>query len=340
MASLGPAYLIHGDDHGAVAERRARLLKVTAGAVSTETVEVLAGAKATPQALAGLLAAPSLGMGRRVIVVDGVERWRDGEVAAALDRVMCPMPPATTVALFACEETRAKAPPSLHRLVREAGGRIDHEARLRPADLLRWVVQRARGAGLDLDEDAAVALVAQVGDRRQRLERELEKLAIERRAERSRPVAVAVREIEERAARSAEVKAFALADALVAGSAAELVGTYVRLRANGERLLAMLYPLAARLRQALIAAERLERGEQAGAIARSLRMPQAAARRLVTDAGRAGSARLRRALATLADLELQSRDGPLLRADRGPGAGLVEDTLAVHALEAIGAAGG
>ncbi|MHB8491874.1 MAG: DNA polymerase III subunit delta [Solirubrobacteraceae bacterium] len=334
-SSLGPAYLIHGDDHGAVQERRARLRQMAAGDGAAETVEVLSGAHATPQALADHLAAPSLGMGQRVLVVDGVERWKDADVRAALERVMAPMAPLTTVAMFACEDARTKAPASLHRIVLEAGGRVDREAKLKVGELKRWVAQRARAAGVELDDEAAATLVAQVGERRQRLQREIEKLAIELRAERAHPVAVAPHEIEQRAARSAEVRAFSLADSLVDGSLAEMVGTYIRLRAHGERLAAMLHPLASRLRQAIAVAERLELGEQPAAVARSLRMPQDASRRLVAGAREAGSTRLRGALATLADLELQSRGGPVVQHDRPPGAGLDEDTLAVRALEAM-----
>src|SRR5229473_7724682 len=77
MADLRPAYLIHGDDHGAVAERRAGLRALAeAEPGGGASVELLAGEDATPAGVAQALAAMTLSVGRRVIIVDGVERWR------------------------------------------------------------------------------------------------------------------------------------------------------------------------------------------------------------------------------------------------------------------------
>ena len=59
----------------------------------------------------------------------------------------------------------------------------------------------------------AKALVAQVGDRQQRLLRELEKLALEH----GPGAAIGADEVEESCATSAERKVWTLADALVAG---------------------------------------------------------------------------------------------------------------------------
>src|SRR6202007_3134900 len=75
MAELRAAYLIHGDDHGAIAERRARL-RALVEREEGGSVEALEGERATPAGLAAELAAMTLAVGRRVILVDGVERWR------------------------------------------------------------------------------------------------------------------------------------------------------------------------------------------------------------------------------------------------------------------------
>ncbi len=50
---------------------------------------------------------------------------------------------------------------------------------VKPWELPKWVRAQATGIGLALDTEAAKALVAQVGERQQRLLRELEKLALE-----------------------------------------------------------------------------------------------------------------------------------------------------------------
>ena len=52
MSALKPAYLIHGDDHGAIAERRARLKALAEGDGDAGSVEILAGDDSTPEAVA------------------------------------------------------------------------------------------------------------------------------------------------------------------------------------------------------------------------------------------------------------------------------------------------
>ena len=55
MARFKPAYLIHGDDHGRIAERRARLRSVAEEQSGTNGLEVLEGEAATPEAVAAAL---------------------------------------------------------------------------------------------------------------------------------------------------------------------------------------------------------------------------------------------------------------------------------------------
>ena len=50
---------------------------------------------------------------------------------------------------------------------------------VKPWELPKWAREQAARIGLSLDAAAAKALVAQVGERQQRLLRELEKLALE-----------------------------------------------------------------------------------------------------------------------------------------------------------------
>src|SRR6185312_2335072 len=176
MADLKPAYLIHGDDHGAIGERRAGLHKL---AETDGGAEVLEGEQATPVGAARALATMTLAVGRRVIVVDGAERWREKDVEEHLGPALAAMPAETTIGVFAREEARAKAPPALHAAVKKAGGQVVAQMTVKPWELPKWVREQAPRLGLSLDAAAAKALVAQVGERQQRLLRELEKLALE-----------------------------------------------------------------------------------------------------------------------------------------------------------------
>ncbi len=331
MAELKPAYLIHGDDHGAIAERRAGLRGLAEREGGVDSVESLEGESATPEGVASALAAMTLAIGWRVILVEGVERWKQAEVEQHLTPAMGTMPPETTIALFAREEGRAKAPAAVHQAVRRAGGQVVEQGTVKPWELPKWVRAQATRMGIELDAAAAAALVGQVGERQQRLVRELEKLALEQES----PGTVSVQDIEGRAARSAEYRAYTLADALVGADAREATRAYLRLREQGERLGGLTYLMASRLREALQIAIRLQAGESAADVKRGLRMPPRAAERFVKDVALTDPERLRAALGVLADLELDTRGGSPLPAARSRMSGLDEDTQALRAIESI-----
>jgi DNA polymerase-3 subunit delta len=334
MSELKPAYLIHGDDHGAIAERRAGLRAlVEDGESGAGGVELLEGDTGTPARVAEALAAMTLAIGRRVILVEGVERWRQADVERDLLAALGAIPPDTTLALFAREEARVKAPAALHQAVTGAGGQVVAQMTVKPWELAAWVRDQATRTGLSLDGAAAKALIGQVGERQQRLLRELEKLALEEDAGATR--ALGVDDIERRAAHSAQRRAFSLADALVGGDQPEALRCYLLLRRQGERLSGLIYLIAQRLREALAIALRLQAGQSVAEVKRGLRMPARAAERFVADIARTDPERLRRALGALADLELDSRGGAQLGTGRSALAALDEDTLAVRAIDTI-----
>ncbi len=322
MPAFKRAYLIHGDDHGRISERRARLRQLAEAESGAQGIEVLEGDGATPDAVAASLNAMTFALGRRFIIVDGVERWKEKDLEA-LEGALKAIPPDTTVAFFAREDARAKAAPRLHKAVQQAGGDIAAEENVKPWELPKWVIARARELGLQLEGDAARALVAQVGDRQQRLMRELEKLALGAGAG-SR---VDVAEIQAQTAPSAERRVWSLADALVAGDAAAASRIFLALRSQGERLPGLIYWMAQRVRVAEEVAQAIEAGEADSQIKRRMRMPSRAADRLIADARRAGAGRLRRAIEQIADLEFASRGG-------GAG-GAGEDSAALVAIQRI-----
>jgi DNA polymerase-3 subunit delta len=325
VPAFKPAYLIHGDDHGRIAERRARLRTLAEAESGSEGIELFEGEQATPDAAAAALNAMTLVIGRRFIVVDGVERWKEKELDE-LERAMASMPPETTIAFFAREDSRTTAPKRLHDAVRSAGGDVSTEGSVKPWELPKWVVARAREQGLELDADAARALIGHVGDRQQRLLRELEKLALGS----SEPGAlIDANEIEALTAPSAERQAWSLADALLSGDAPAATRVYLALRAQGERVSGLLYWMTRRIREAHAIAVALDAGQPPAQIKRGLRMPSRAADRLIEDARNAGEDRLRRAIEELAELELTSRGG------RSGGAH--EDTAALLAIQRIAA---
>ncbi|HTU29282.1 MAG TPA: DNA polymerase III subunit delta [Solirubrobacteraceae bacterium] len=328
MPAFKPAYLIHGDDHGRIAERRATLRGLAESLSGAEGVELLEGENATPDAVAAALSAMTLALSRRFIVVDGAERWKDSEMDA-LEAALRAVAPETTIAFFAREEARAKAPERLHKAVKAAGGDISEEATVKPWELPRWVTGQAAALGLELTADGARALITHVGERQQRLLRELEKLALGDAGEESAGAPLDAERIAALTASSSERRAWTVADAVVAGDGSAAVRAFLELRQQGERVPGLLYWISQRVRQAHEVAAALDAGESPGQVKRRLRMPSRAADALVADAGRRGTEQLREAVCEIADLELASRGG-------GSG-GAGEDTAALLTLRRLAA---
>ena len=320
VPAFKPAYLIHGDDHGRVGERRTRLRAVAESEAGSSGVEVLEGAACTADGVTAALSTMTFALGRRFVIVDGVERWKESDAAAVAPFLSALDTDSLTVAFFAREEGRNKAPEGLHKAVKAAGGVIAAEMTVKPWELPRWIVAQASTLGLEVDAQAAKALVAQVGDRQQRLMRELEKLALEYGS----GAHIDAEAIEASCASSAERRVWALADALVAGDRPAATAILLELRAQGERLPGLLYAVVRKLRDALAVGEALAAGQPPAQVKKSLRMAPKAADRLIADAGRRDVEAQRRALIAMADLELESRGGG--------GAALSEETAAVRAV--------
>ena len=207
--------------------------------------------------------------------------------------------------------------------MKKLDGDIRAEDSVKPWELPKWVIAHAKELGLQLEPDTARALIAHVGDRQQRLLRELEKLALYAGPGARLDSAT----VDELSAPSAEHKAWSLADALLSGDAAAATSLYLALRSQGERLPGLLYWMSARVRTAHGVAVALEAGESDAQVKRRLRMPSRAADRLIADARRAGAANLERTIEELADLELASRGG---------GNGVAgEDTAALLAIQRV-----
>ena len=295
--SFKSAYLIHGDDHGRIAERRAKLRELAQSQSGANGFELFEGDAATPDTVAAALNAMTFAIGRRFIIVDGVERWKDKDMDA-VEAAMAQIDPDTTISFFAREDGRSKAPKRLHDIIKRAGGEISAQENIKPWELPKWVAQQARACGLGLTPEAARALVDQVGERQERLLRELEKLAIEfTEFPPAHPQATTdldAEQIQELTAASAERKAWTLADALLSGDPARATSAYLQIRAQGERLPGL--DLLDELARAPGAPGRTgaRRRPVAGADVRGgLRMPPKAADKLISDARRIGAERLR-----------------------------------------------
>jgi DNA polymerase-3 subunit delta len=322
-SSWHPAYLVHGDAHGRIGERRGNLRRKAEAEDGSSCVETYEGDQATPEAVAAALCAMTFALGRRFVVVDGVEKWKADEVKAHLAPVLASMPDGTTVAFFGRDEGKAQTPSQLADLVKAAGGVVAREETPKAKDLPKWLVEEARKQGIAIDLQAARLLVEQVGDRQQRLLREVEKLGLEYGLDGR----LGLEEVESAGARSAERQAWGFVDALVARDRVGATRAYLELRGQGEALPRLVPLLVRRVRDVLAIAARIEAGESPAEIKGTLRMSPYAADRRIKEARAADPDALRRALIALADLELASRG----LADVG------EDTAALQMIDRVAA---
>ena len=325
VPTFKPAYLIHGDEHGRISERRAKLRALAEAESGVGGVEVFEGDAATPEAVGLALCAMTFAIGRRFLIVDGVERWKDAEIEASLAPVLADMTADTTVAFFAREEGRTKVSAKLVAAVKKAGGDVDAETTLKPRELPRWVIDAGDRLGVKVENAAAQALVAQVGDRQQRLLRELEKLALEH----GEGATIGVEEVEGAAALSAERQIWGLIDAMVGRDRAQATRAFLELRAQGETLPRLVPLMARRVRDVLAIAMRLEAGESPAQVKSSLRMGSWLADRRIKEARATDVEALQRALEALAELELASRGNTELS----------EETAALQAIDAMAPVG-
>jgi DNA polymerase-3 subunit delta len=197
-AGLEPAYLVLGADRPKVGRALARLrARFPEGAVERLSARDTSG----EEAVAACNALGLFGGGVRLVVVEGVERWKAADVQAVVGYLANPAPE-TVLALTG----EAKLDGPLARAVRKHGEILAYELPKRA--LPRWVKEQFERLGAQADEAACRALVELVGDDVDELTAEIEKLATWAGGEE-----IAATDVGALAAGRAETSAFALTDA-------------------------------------------------------------------------------------------------------------------------------
>jgi len=168
---LLPVYLLTGNDRPKIV-RALRRLRTRFG---PESVEQLAADSASGEDAVAACNALGLfagGEGGRLVVVEGVERWRKADVEAVTAYLADPVPGAV-LALVAGEALRSDA---LAKTVGKTGQVLSFDAP-KPRDLPGWVRAQFEARGAHVDQDTARALVEIVGDDLAGLGTEADKLA-------------------------------------------------------------------------------------------------------------------------------------------------------------------
>jgi DNA polymerase III subunit delta len=205
VAELQPAYLIIGTDRPKVT-RALRRLRDRVGEAATEH---LSAHDARGDDVAA--ACNALGLftvERRLVVVDSVERWKADDVKAVAEYLARPAP--TTVLTLVGDEVKKDS--ALAKAVAKAGKVLVYDiptkGRGSKADLPKWVEQQFHERGIQVDRDAARALVELVGENADEILTEVDKLTTWAAGE-----AIHEREVADLVPARAEVPPFDLTDA-------------------------------------------------------------------------------------------------------------------------------
>ena len=169
---LLPVYLLTGSDRPKVA-RALRRLRSRFGDESIEHLSADTSAGADAVAACNALGLFAGGDGGRLVIVEGVERWRKADVEGVAEYAADPVAGAV-LALVTDEAPRSDA---LAKAVAKAGQVLAFDAP-KPRGLPTWVRSQFERLGASIDPDAARALVEIVGDDLVALSTEADKITI------------------------------------------------------------------------------------------------------------------------------------------------------------------
>jgi DNA polymerase-3 subunit delta len=314
-AELKPAYLIAGDDQAQIDAWRSRV-RARARREVEASFEVLKDDALTGAAAADAIGALTLSMGRRYVLLDGVERLKERD-ATAVEEALRALPADTIVVMLAYGKASAR----IEKAVKACGGEIRSVTAPKTSQYPKWAMERARDLGFELTRDAAQALVERVGReeegpqkgqvRQARLMRELEKIATFAREGEQ----VDLEAVELLSSSAAESKGYELADAVIDGDGARALALAEDLRARGVEMMHILFAVLRKLSDCERAAVLIGAGKSLREVQSELRVPEWMAKRIVSQAKRADGERLERALELLAELDWEIRGGGKLDAD-------------------------
>ena len=314
MADPKNLFLVQGDDEVKIDGWRKRVHD-RAAADHESTLEVFPDPTPADE-VALAMSAMTLAIGRRWILIEGVERWKEKDVKVVCD-ALTGLPPDTTVVLIAAGPIKrgkpGPAPAKLVKAVEKCGGEVMELKAPTMARYAGWAAEQAGKVGLKLAPDAAQALVNRVGEtedrpprlRERRLMRELEKIAIYAPED----ARVDVETVEELTASDVEARVHHLADALIDGDTAVALTLAEDLSDRGTEMMHIVYGLLRKVRDMRLAWAMVEEGTSAQEVASALRVPPFIAKRIIGQAERADGVRLERLAAALADLDYAVRGG-------------------------------
>lgn len=304
---LKPVYLLTGSDRPKIV-RALQRLRERIGADSTE--QLAAGEASGADAVAACNTLGLLGGNGRLVIVDGVEKWKADDVKEVAAYLAAPSPE-TVLALVAAE---LKPDAALAKAVAKAGEVLTYDVAKRRVPA--WVAEQFARLGAQAEPDACRALVEAVGDDPGELSSEIDKLATWAGAD----GVVTVAAVEQLAVGRAETPIFAVTDAwgarevgsVLAATEALLERTHRTRSGELLRVVASLVSHVGRVRRIQRLAEEGVRPRDA---AGRLKMHPFAAEKAGKQAQNFSADELGQAIVRLAELDAAAKGGSRLPAE-------------------------
>ena len=298
---LQSIYLLTGSDRPKVV----RALRRLRSRFPDESVEVLTAPPTSGEdAVAACNALGLFSDGGRLVVVEGVESWRAPDVEA-IDAYLTDASPGAVLALWAHETPKGDA---LADLVAKRGKLLSYDVP-RPKSPSAWVASEFKRLGVEVDADAARALVEIVGDDVLMLSSEIEKIATW-----AAGTPVGVRELEALAVPAREVEAWALTDAWGARNLSAAI-TACEASLEHREPFSIAVALATHVGRVRAAQVLAEEGLGARDVGKRLGMKDFPARKALTHSENYSREELDAALVRLAELDAAIKGGSRLSSE-------------------------
>jgi|SRR5581483_2446751 len=298
---LKPAYLLAGSDHPKIARAVERLR----GRFDPDAVELLDASEAS--GADGVAACNALGLfggGGRLVLVQGVERWKAGDAKAVAEYLASPTPE-TVLALVA---TELKKDSPLAKACAKTGDLLFYDVSKR--ELPRWLADQFARLGAQADAEACRTLIDLVGENLDELAIEADKLAIW-----AAGGEITEADVERLVAPRAEAPPWQLTDAWGRRDVSGVL-TAAEQMLRSTTIPALVGRLAAHVRRVRVAQRLDAAGQRSSAVAAALKLrAEFQAKKLVEQSRAFSSDELDNALVVLAYLDFATKGGTRLPDD-------------------------
>jgi DNA polymerase-3 subunit delta len=299
---LLPVYLLAGTDR----PKHRRALTRLREHFGAESVELLSADTAGGDEAVAACNALGLfaGEGGRLVVVNGVERWRKADVEAVAAYLAEPAP-GTVLALVADEALKN---PALLRVCEKHGQVLQYDVP-KPANLHAWVRREFERRGAAADAEAARALVEICGEDVVALSGEVDKIVVWAGGE-----PITRRDVEELAAGGREAAAWALTDAWGSRNLPALLAA-CELALERKEPFGLAVGLASHVGRVRAAQTLAEEGLRSKEVAARLKIKEYPARKALAHAEEYSRDELDAALVRLAELDAALKGASRLSAE-------------------------